>query len=284
MEVGTTIRLLVYAVVVGERACHVPASRSFSGLRSPPAHPASAIPISRSCNSMAFTASPRIHISSPHRRIGYVSPRPPSLLRPTDIGVGSVQQRRPSSVASDRAERPWSGPTFNEAFDPDNTDNDHSRIEEGGDAGVPEHQPGASAWTGDIWEGDWDDIATSREDGDETGSPLPTAGVPGGVRVGSQEFTDLVKAQFDVLANVLTEASEIVLFTRQENSETGEREQVASAVVLECWLLSVACRCVVAPGCSPVAMNKALAVLLACWLLAGACRCARCSPVAMSKV
>lgn len=228
MEVGAKVRLLVFAFVVGERACLVPASRSCSRPGPPSARPAYAI----SRNSMAFT-TPNIGIASARRRATGLSPKP-ALLQQRD--VGNVQ-RRPSSVASDKAELPWSGSTFNEAFD-SLSDADNGREEpHTGTHDPAEQQP--SAWTSHIWEGDWDEMSASRED--ETGSPLPTPGSPGGLRVGSQEFTDLVKAQFDVLATVVSEASRIVLFTRQDNAETG------ASVHVQRWLLVVVCSsCVVA--------------------------------------
>ena len=124
-------------------------------------------------------------------------------------------------MTSDKAELPWSGSTFNEAFD-SMSDAGNGREEPHTRTDIPaEQQP--SAWTSDIWEGDWDEMSASSED--ETEAPLPSPGVPGGLRVGSQEFTDLVKAQFDVLATVVNEASRIVLFTRHENAETGARVQ-----------------------------------------------------------
>ena len=207
MEVGAGVRLLVFAFVVGERACLVPASRSGPGSHS--ARPA-ARTISR--NGMAFT-TPRICIASSRRRASGLSPKP-SFLRPGDV---DYLQRRPSSMASDKAELPWSGSTCNEAFD-SLSDADNDRKEPHADT-PGEQQP--SAWTNDIWEGDWDEMSASSQD--ETGSPLPSSGSSGGLRVGSQEFTDLVKAQFDILATVVTEASRIVLFTRHENAETGGR-------------------------------------------------------------
>lgn len=55
--------------------------------------------------------------------------------------------------------------------------------------------------------------------GDET-ERAPSAGYAGGIGMGSTEFVSLVKAQFDVLAAML-DVSQIVLFVRRENVETG---------------------------------------------------------------
>lgn len=227
MEVGARVRLLVFAVVVGERAIRVPASRSCNGPDSPSARP----PSTMYCNSIAFM-TPRICIASSHRGVAWLSPKP-SLLRPRDVGD---VRRRPSSVASDKAELPWSGSTFDEAID-NLSDADNGREEP--HTGMPAKQQ-PNAWTSDIWEGDWDEMSASGED--ETGSPLPPPEVPGGLRVGSQEFTDLVKAQFDVLATVVSEVSRIVLFTRHENADTGARgRQFCCCRLLVCLCSLVRC-------------------------------------------
>lgn len=78
-------------------------------------------------------------------------------------------------------------------------------------------------------EGDGQWVRGNEEDlGDEAGR-APSAGYAGGIGMGSTEFVSLVKAQFDVLAAML-DVSQIVLFVRRENIETGlEMERMASA-------------------------------------------------------
>lgn len=60
------------------------------------------------------------------------------------------------------------------------------------------------------------------EEDDDNGGRVPSAGAVGGIGMGSAEFVNLVNAQFDVLASMLG-ASQIVLYVRRENSETGEQ-------------------------------------------------------------
>lgn len=52
-------------------------------------------------------------------------------------------------------------------------------------------------------------------------SGAPAGGGGGETMVGSPEFVDLVRAQFDVLVSVLG-VKRVVLFARRENTETGE--------------------------------------------------------------
>lgn len=59
-----------------------------------------------------------------------------------------------------------------------------------------------------------------EDDEDDRDARVPSAGANGAIGMGSAEFVNLVKAQFDVLASML-DASQIVLFVRRENTETG---------------------------------------------------------------
>lgn len=59
--------------------------------------------------------------------------------------------------------------------------------------------------------------------GERNGAP---AGGGGEAMVGSPEFVELVKGQFDVLLVSVPGADRVVLFARRENTETGEGSEL----------------------------------------------------------
>lgn len=75
-----------------------------------------------------------------------------------------------------------------------------------------------SGWGGEIPAGS--EGSKGEKDDDEEERRAPSAGAAGEIGTGSQEFVNLVRAQFDVLAATL-DVSQIVLFVRRENTKTG---------------------------------------------------------------
>lgn len=131
------------------------------------------------------------------------------------IGVGI----RPASLMAERGGLPWSRATLNEAFDafhnaPTPTESGSGEREE----------PRGDAWASNGWDDGRDGLPSGGHglpEEEEDARRAPSAGASGGIGMGSPEFVNLVKAQFDVLAAMLG-VSQIVLFVRRENTETGD--------------------------------------------------------------
>lgn len=116
-----------------------------------------------------------------------------------------------------------SSSTFGQEAENSNNDGDNDR-ENTTDLRAPDQWKSSRRW------GKGRGRRDSRQNGDNgdnvqdqngDAGRVPSAGVVSGNGVGSPEFVDLVRAQFDVLASML-DASQIVLFVRRENTETGE--------------------------------------------------------------
>ena len=113
---------------------------------------------------------------------------------------------QPSSFMSDRRRVPWSGVRTHQAFDGLPLDGSYQGHQ-------PQHSNGMETHS------DWG-VKMEDDDVDDEGDRAPSAGYAEGIGMGSTEFVNLVKAQFDVLAAML-DVSQIVLLVRRENIETG---------------------------------------------------------------
>lgn len=187
-----------------------------------------------SCDTVAFaTASTAI---AAHRWCSWRLSKS-LFLRPR--GAGAVG-RRSSVVLSEKSGVAWGGATLNEALasgdlghtgdknvNGDRTD--HNMADTDNIEGQDRAKQGA--WGSNEWGGMPKSSDYRQEEDGGKNSRVPSAGSFGATGLGSHELTELVKAQFDVLASMLN-VSRIVLFVRRENLETGAGLRRCCAVVV----------------------------------------------------
>lgn len=183
------------------------------------------IKVGSRCCASSSSATPFGH-TAPYRRWPRLLGLPRTRLLGLPKGVGSAGYRSPCGcvMSSEKTGVPLSGATFGQFEDGTGSIDgaiNRSRSNHNHDSHQEHATPQHDSFKPDGWD-ERPGSEGSRDEKDDEGSSAPSAGAAGEIGTGSQEFVNLVRAQFDVLAATL-DVSQIVLFVRRENTKTGVR-------------------------------------------------------------
>lgn len=180
------------------------------------------ITVGSPCCASSSSATPFGH-TAPYRGWPRLLGLPRSRLLGLPKGVGSAGYRSPCGcvMSSEKTGVPLSGATFSQFEDSTGNSSDGARSRSNHDSHQEQATPPHDSFKPDGWD-ERPGSEGSKDEKDDEGSSAPSAGAAGEIGTGSQEFVNLVRAQFDVLAATL-DVSQIVLFVRRENTKTGVR-------------------------------------------------------------